>query len=318
METIFNPHRLGHVNLVVHELERSTRFYQSVCGLALEFSEVGLRGNFLGSGRTHHDVGMIERTTEDRYGKDGHLQIPKSAADQVRLNHVAWEMDTEKDLVQAIGRARAHGVPLLRVSDHQITHSVYLKDPDGNVVEFYSDVIRDWRTVLHGEVDHITSVWTPDEASASVERMWDPAPIPRHVEGACFHPARLSHVVLKTNRLDEMTDFYQRVGGLRLVHSGAGVRFFDCREEGQGHQLAIVQDDTPGLHHFAFELADAAGLAPAESGGWQVPVQRVDGPLKQSAYVRDPDGFLVEFFARRGTDYAAVDRFEAAERALQV
>ena len=171
METIFNPHRLGHVNLVVHELERSTRFYQSVCGLALEFSEVGLRGNFLGSGRTHHDVGMIERTTEDRYGKDGHLQIPKSAADQVRLNHVAWEMDTEKDLVQAIGRARAHGVPLLRVSDHQITHSVYLKDPDGNVVEFYSDVIRDWRTVLHGEVDHITSVWTPDEASASVERM---------------------------------------------------------------------------------------------------------------------------------------------------
>ena len=107
MNAVFDPRRIGHVNLIVGELERSTRFYGEVCGLALEFSETGLRGNFMGSGTTHHDLGIIERTTEDRYGKDGHLQIPKSAAAQVRLNHIAWEMDTELDLVHCVERARA-------------------------------------------------------------------------------------------------------------------------------------------------------------------------------------------------------------------
>src|SRR5207344_490578 len=69
---IFASRRLGHVNLIVEELQRSTDFYNQVCGLALEFSEVGLKANFLGTGHTPHDVGMIECTHgEDRYGRDG-------------------------------------------------------------------------------------------------------------------------------------------------------------------------------------------------------------------------------------------------------
>ena len=48
---IFAARRLGHVNLIVDELNRSTDFYNQVCGLALEFSETGLKANFLGTGR---------------------------------------------------------------------------------------------------------------------------------------------------------------------------------------------------------------------------------------------------------------------------
>ena len=45
--------------------------------------------------------------------------------------------------------------------DHQVAHSVYMFDPDGNYNEFYCDTVRDWRKVLHGAMDLITSHWDP-------------------------------------------------------------------------------------------------------------------------------------------------------------
>ena len=42
---------------------------------------------------------------------------------------------------------RAHGVPVLGASDHTVTHSLYIADPDGNEIELYIDVPGvDWRT----------------------------------------------------------------------------------------------------------------------------------------------------------------------------
>ncbi len=90
---VFRSRRLGHVNFFVDDLDKTTRFYRDVCGLALEFSEVGLKATFLGTGNTPHDVGCIETTKgRDRYGKDGHLQLPKEVGVKPGLNHLAWEV----------------------------------------------------------------------------------------------------------------------------------------------------------------------------------------------------------------------------------
>jgi catechol 2,3-dioxygenase len=310
MNAVFSPRRLGHVNLICEQLERSTRFYNEVCGLALEFSETGLRGNFMGTGNTHHDVGMIERTREDRYGKDGHLQIPKAAAANVGLNHIAWEMENELELVRGYERAQAAGVALARVSDHQISHSIYLKDPDGNVVEFYADVIRDWRSVLHGEVDHITSVWKPDVATASTERLWDTAPALRRVPQAAHHPRRLSHVVLETEDLPRMTRFYEEVAGLQRVYGDDAISLLRGAHAASRYHLALVHSPgKKGLHHFGFEVSDAKELGLGA---------RREGPLKTSVFIDDPDGFRVEFFLPKAEDYAAVARAQPSERAFLV
>src|SRR5690606_29299274 len=121
----------------------------------------------------------------------------------------------------------------------------------------------------------------------------DPAPTRRHVDAARFHPSRLAHVVLQSPDLDAMTDFYEAVAGLRLVHATPSVRFFDCGRDGERHQLAIVAAERSGLHHFSFEVEDAAALEPERSRGDGIPVRRLGGVLKDSAYVEDPDGFLV-------------------------
>ncbi len=55
--------------------------------------------------------------------------------------------DSDDDLREALASLQAHGVPVLGASDHTVTHSLYIADPDGNEIELYIDVPGvDWRT----------------------------------------------------------------------------------------------------------------------------------------------------------------------------
>src|SRR5271169_1863419 len=111
--TIFRPRRLGHANLWVEDLQRSERFYNDVCGLTVEFTEPGLVATFLGTGHTPHDLGMIEKTGgKPRYGRDGLLQIPPGIGVTAGLNHIAWELENEAELVRGFKAVKAHDVPI--------------------------------------------------------------------------------------------------------------------------------------------------------------------------------------------------------------
>jgi catechol 2,3-dioxygenase len=315
-EPIFQPRRIGHVNLIVDDLDRSTNFYNEVCGLALEFREVGLKANFFGTGNTPHDVGMIECSHgKDRYGRDGHLQIPAAVAARVSLNHIAWEMENEAELVAGFGRAKNAGVEIARMADHQVAHSIYIRDPDGNLVEFYADTVKNWRDVLQGDVDLVTSRWDPEAEKPSREPHYDPAPEIRRVPNAAFHPHRLTHVVLTTRNIAPMRRFYEDIGGLSPVFAAAdgSLALLVGRHAGYRYHLAVVAGDQPGLHHFSLELANGASFAAAEAEAVRkgcVIERRVDGPLKRGTFLTDPDGFRVEFYCKGVDDYSALDTAE--------
>jgi len=309
-DPVFRARRLGHVNLFVDDLDRSTRFYNSVCGLALEFRELGIRASFLGTGNTPHDVGMIETTKgHDRYGKDGHLQLPKEVGARVGLNHIAWEIDNEVELVEGYRRARSRNVPIMRLADHQVAHSIYLHDPDGNVVEFYVDTVREWRDVLHGDLDLITSVWNPEATSPFSDSRYDPDPPLRRVPEAPFHPRRLTHVVLATHNVRRLQAFYEEVAGLNTVHQSpdGNVLLMRGRYAAVPYHLGIVRaapDGAVGLHHFSLELDEACSRQLPETHV----ERRVETAAKTSAFLKDPDGFRIELFTpkvgQRGADPA--------------
>jgi hypothetical protein len=41
---------------------------------------------------------------------------------------------------------RTAGIPIAAITDHTVTHSIYVSDPDGNEIELYVDVPdMDWR-----------------------------------------------------------------------------------------------------------------------------------------------------------------------------
>jgi catechol-2,3-dioxygenase len=65
----------------------------------------------------------------------------------VGLYHFGLKIGESDDVLRAaIARLREAEVPIVGMSDHGVTHSVYLLDPDGNEVEIYIDVQPEqWR-----------------------------------------------------------------------------------------------------------------------------------------------------------------------------
>jgi catechol 2,3-dioxygenase len=135
-------HYLGHVVFYVKDLERALAFYRDLLG----FHEVGRIFNgaaaALTSGRTHHELLLIQ--VGDAPGppqgrRRGLYHIGVKIGDSLDELRAA-----KKDLEQA-------GVTIDGMSDHTVSQSLYVRDPDGNEVELY--------------VDADESVWKDDPAA---------------------------------------------------------------------------------------------------------------------------------------------------------
>lgn len=324
---IFRPRRLGHVNLWVDDLARSEAFYREKCGLALEFREPDLLASFLGTGATPHDLGMIQVTKgEDRLGRDGHVQIPKTAGRSIGLGHLALEMENEAALVEGCTRARDGGVPIMRTADHQIARSAYLSDPDGNSVEFYCDTVRDWRGVVQGDVELLTSRWDPWEQQPSLDRNYHDQSMPLPTPEALVHPKRMAHVVLTSNDVARMTGFYQNIAGLKLAfeaEDGSLACFAGTATVGP-FDIAICRSasgGSPEYHHVSFCLEDDSQVELAESRVQKagcVIERRVDNESKLGFFMKDPDGMRIEFHVRRNQMPMNIDNAADAERAFLI
>ncbi len=317
----FGPRRLGHANLYVGELERSMAFYNEVVGLEEVFREPAIHAGFLSNGNTHHDIGMVEiqdtRILDDRIlGSDQPRSDPKTWGRKPGINHLAFEMENEAELVVGYERARAASVDFRMTVDHKLSRSVYLFDPDGNGVEFYADSVKDWRAIFEAfKNEVITDPWVPGDSPPVAESFYPVDPEIQRAKGAIFHPSRITHAVLSVANFDDCLRFYAEVGGLQVVHSRAeaGVALLRGKQPRHGYDLALVQathDRPPGLLHMAFEIEDEADLEAAEgmlSGASLEVTRRVDVPSKRSIFLEDPDGLGVEFYFRRDETYADLE-----------
>jgi catechol-2,3-dioxygenase len=126
-------------------------------------------------------------------------------------------------------------------------------------------------------------------------------------------PSKLAHIVLQTNRIAEMQDWYCKVLSARVIHDASPVISFISYDE-EHHRIAFL-DPGPlakrepgagspmsagreaGLHHIAFTFADIGDLLENYQRLKEIGIRPYwcinHGPTT-SMYYRDPDSNQVE------------------------
>ncbi|WP_417515713.1 VOC family protein [Minwuia sp.] len=126
---------LGHVVLKVRNLARAEAFYHGLLGMpvATRWAERGMTFFTLGN---HHDFAIAA------VGDDA----PAAPGLSPGLAHIAFKVGDSLDDLRAVKREMdSAGIPQ-RPVDHGVSQSLYVSDPDGNVVELYVDTSDAWKT----------------------------------------------------------------------------------------------------------------------------------------------------------------------------
>jgi catechol 2,3-dioxygenase len=121
--------KIGHIHLTVSNLERSLKFYRDLLGFEIT-SFYGEQAVFLSAGGYHHHIGL------NTWAGEG---APAAPNGHTGLYHFAILYPSRKELARVVRRLYELNYKIDGASDHGVSESIYISDPDGNGIELYSD-----------------------------------------------------------------------------------------------------------------------------------------------------------------------------------
>jgi catechol 2,3-dioxygenase len=239
--------RVGPVELVVTDLDRSVGFYESAIGLRLHRREDGRAA--LGAGGEDLLV-LVEDRDARRAGRHSGLY------------HFALLHPSRHELARAAQRLAATRTPISGASDHGISEAIYLPDPDDNGIELAADRGREhW-----GDLRDPTAMGGPE-----------PLDIPdlmSLVEGEDVTPSVspdtvVGHVHLHVGDIERGLAFYRDVIGFELMTLLDSAAFVSAG--GYHHHLGFnvwrgrgappVPAGVVGLRHWTIVIPDGDAAA---------------------------------------------------------
>jgi len=114
---------IGHVGLLVNDMDRMTEFFCNVLGFTL--TDKGERIRFLSRDPSqHHQVVLAPGRPEG---------VPEM------INQLSFKLDTLQEVKAIHDKLAAYGAKDMRPTTHGNAWSIYFRDPENNRIEFYCD-----------------------------------------------------------------------------------------------------------------------------------------------------------------------------------
>jgi catechol 2,3-dioxygenase len=194
---------VGRVRLRVAELDRSLGFYRDVLGLGVARDD-GSTVTLVAGGSHSTDPGLI--VLEERPGISRRPARPTSTG----LYHVALLVPTRRELGRTLIGLHQARYPLRGMSDHAVSESLYLDDPDGNGLEIYSDRPREVWPVQNGIIQMTVEPMDVEGViAAGRERPESWTGLPAGTV--------IGHVHLTVSRMERTVAFYRDVVGFDVM-----------------------------------------------------------------------------------------------------
>ena len=259
-KTEFSIHpatKIWTVSLKVADLENQLAFYQQLLGLQLHWRD----GNKAGLGAGGED--LLQLTEEPGLRKYRGV---------TGLYHFAVLFPNRRELARALARLIVLKYPN-SPTDHIMTKTTYLDDPEGNGIELYAESPEDgtW-TMANGE--YITR--RADGSLSNGREPLDVEALLRHLQeddrlDVPVPPeTRLGHIHLHVRDIEEAVDFYHGILGFDVMGVAKSFRMAFVSAGGYHHHIGLntwqgegappPPADAVGLRHFTVELPNQKAL----------------------------------------------------------
>jgi len=259
-KTDFSIHpatRVGAVSLNVADLENQLIFYQQVMGFKLYWRE----GNQAKLGSDNAELlHLVEQP-----GFRRHRRV-------TGLYHFAVLFPDRRELARAMARLFVLKYPN-SPTDHIMTKTTYLDDPEGNGIELYTESPEDgtW-SLANGEYvtrradGGLSDGREPLDVNALLSHLKedDRLDVPIAPE------TRMGHIHLHVRNIEEAVDFYHGLLGFDVMGVAKAFRMAFVSAGGYHHHIGLntwqgegappPPVDALGLRHFAVELPDQGAL----------------------------------------------------------
>jgi catechol 2,3-dioxygenase len=249
--------KIGHVALTVANLENQILFYTQVLGFKLHWRD----GNRAGLGAGGADLLLLtEEPNLKRYrGATG-------------LYHFAVLFPNRRELALAVARLYAYKYENYP-TDHIMTKTTYLDDPEGNGIELYAESPEDGTWSL-ANGDYITRRADGSLSSGreplDVEALFKNLQEDDRLDQPIPTETRVGHVHLHVRNIEEAVDFYHGIIGFDVMGVAKAFRMAFVSAGGYHHHVGLntwqgegappPPADAVGLRYFTVELPDQEAM----------------------------------------------------------
>ncbi len=260
VKTEFSIHpatMIGHVSLTVASLENQLLFYQQALGFQLHWREGNRAG--LGAGVADLLVLTEEPNLKKYRGVTG-------------LYHFAVLFPNRRELARAVARLFA-----LKIrnspTDHIMTKTTYLDDPEGNGIELYCESPEDGSWTLKDgkyETRRKDGSWSDGREPLDVEALLTHLKEDDKLDASIPSETRVGHMHLHVRDIPEALNFYHGIIGFDLMGHVKEFQMAFISAGGYHHHIGLntwqgagappPPADAVGLRHFTVDFANQQAL----------------------------------------------------------